>query len=148
LFGSIARFLDGVGMIQNELLDPWSMPDPFREVLLDYLDTLGRYWLLTYGQQIVRAVEVLESEVVRAEVHAELRHLVVDEYQDVNPAHEHLIELLTGPEVELCIVGDDDQAVYQWRGSDVSNINRPCRTGLMYLRSKSFLSAILCRGSI
>ena len=46
----------------------------------------------------------------------------MDEYQDVNPAQERLIELLTGPAVELCVVGDDQQAVYQWRGSDVSNI--------------------------
>jgi DNA helicase II / ATP-dependent DNA helicase PcrA len=55
-------------------------------------------------------------------VHATLRHLIVDEYQDVNPAQERLIRLLTGSEVELCVVGDDDQAIYQWRGSDVSNI--------------------------
>ena len=46
----------------------------------------------------------------------------MDEYQDVNPAQERLIELLTGPQVELCVVGDDQQAIYQWRGSDVSNI--------------------------
>ena len=55
-------------------------------------------------------------------MHAALRHLIVDEYQDVNPAQERLIELLTGPQVELCVVGDDDQAIYQWRGSDVGNI--------------------------
>jgi DNA helicase II / ATP-dependent DNA helicase PcrA len=55
-------------------------------------------------------------------VHATLRHLIVDEYQDVNPAQERLIELLAGPQVELCVVGDDDQAIYQWRGSDVGNI--------------------------
>jgi DNA helicase II / ATP-dependent DNA helicase PcrA len=122
LFGSIARFLEGVGVVENELLDPTTMPDPFREVLLNYLDTLERYRLLTYGQQIVRAVRELESPHVRDVVHAELRHLIVDEYQDVNPAQERLIELLTGPQVELCVVGDDDQAIYQWRGSDVSNI--------------------------
>lgn len=40
----------------------------------------------------------------------------------MNPAQERLIELLAGPEVQLCVVGDDDQAIYQWRGSDVSNI--------------------------
>ena len=63
---------------------------------------------------------------------AELRHLIVDEYQDVNPAQERLIELLTGPQVELCVVGDDQQAIYQWRGSDVSNIvtvRRPLPAG-------------------
>lgn len=48
--------------------------------------------------------------------------MIVDEYQDVNPAQERLIQLLTGPQVELCVVGDDDQAIYQWRGSDVGNI--------------------------
>ena len=122
LFGSIDRFLQGVDVVENELLDPASMPEPFREVLLDYLDTLERYRLLTYGQQIVRAVDELIRPAVAATVHADLRHLIVDEYQDVNSAQERLIELLAGPEVELCVVGDDDQAIYQWRGSDVGNI--------------------------
>ncbi len=108
--------------MENELLDPATMPEPFREVLLAYYDTLERYRLLTYGQQVVRAVREVEREEVRAKVHADLRHLIVDEYQDVNPAQERLIELLAGPKVELCVVGDDDQAIYQWRGSDVSNI--------------------------
>ncbi len=122
LFGSITRFLQGVDVVENELLDPAAMPDPFREVLLAYYDTLERYRLLTYGQQVVRAVREVEREVVRATVHADLHHLIVDEYQDVNPAQERLIELLAGTKVELCVVGDDDQAIYQWRGSDVSNI--------------------------
>ncbi|MFZ6005772.1 MAG: ATP-dependent helicase [Actinomycetota bacterium] len=122
LFGSIDRFLHAVDVIENELLDPHDMPEPFRTVLLGYFDTLERYRLLTYGQQISRAVGELERETVRGKVHASLRHLIVDEYQDINPAQERLIELLTGPEVELCVVGDDDQAIYQWRGSDVVNI--------------------------
>ena len=122
LFGSIARFLQGVDVVENELLDPESMPEPFRQVLLGYLDTLERYRLLTYGQQIVRAVQALEDPVVLAKVRATLRHLIVDEYQDVNPAQERLIATLAGPDVELCVVGDDDQAIYQWRGSDVGNI--------------------------
>jgi DNA helicase-2/ATP-dependent DNA helicase PcrA len=124
LFGSIDRFLRSVDVVENELLDPASMPEPFRSVLCDYLATLERYRLLTFGQQIVRAVTALERTEIRSQVHSVLRHLVVDEYQDVNPAQERLIELLVGPEVELCVVGDDDQAIYQWRGSDVSNIVR------------------------
>jgi len=49
---------------------------------------------------------------------------VVDEYQDVNPAQERLIQLLAKPigQADLAVVGDDDQAIYQWRGSDVGNI--------------------------
>jgi DNA helicase II / ATP-dependent DNA helicase PcrA len=122
LFGSIDRFLRGVDVVENELLEPKVMPEPFRGVLLNYLATLERYRLLTYGQQVVRAVRELERESALASVRATLRHLIVDEYQDVNPAQERLIELLTGPAVELCVVGDDDQAIYQWRGSDVANI--------------------------
>lgn len=122
LFAAIEAFLQSVDVIENELLDPSSMPEPFRTVLTDYFDALERYRLLTYGQQIVSAVRELERSDVAATLHAELRHLIVDEYQDVNPAQERLIELLAGPEVHLCVVGDDDQAIYQWRGSDVANI--------------------------
>lgn len=122
LFGSIERFLRGVDVVENELLDPAAMPEPFGSVLLDYLDTLERYRLLTYGQQVVRAVAELERQAVRDSVHAALRHLIVDEYQDVNPSQERLVQLLAGPRVEVCVVGDDDQAIYQWRGSDVANI--------------------------
>lgn len=122
VFASIEAFLKGVDVVENELLDPATMPDPFGSVLLAYYHTLDRYRLLTYGQQVVRAVKELERPELAAEIHARLRHLIVDEYQDVNPAQERLIELLTGPQVELCVVGDDQQAIYQWRGSDVSNI--------------------------
>ena len=122
LFGSIDRFLRGVDVVENELLDAAPLPEPFRSVLLDYLDTLERYRLLTYGQQVVRAVRELEHGPAVATVHAALRHLIVDEYQDINPAQERLIELLAGPHVEVCVVGDDDQAIYQWRGSEVANI--------------------------
>jgi len=121
-FASIAAFLKGVDVVENELLDPTSMPDPFGSVLHDYYDTLDRYRLLTFGQQVVRAVAELERPEIADDIHAQLRHLIVDEYQDVNPAQERLIELLTGPQVQLCVVGDEQQAIYQWRGSDVSNI--------------------------
>jgi DNA helicase-2/ATP-dependent DNA helicase PcrA len=124
LFASIAAFLKGVDVIENELLDPASMPEPFRSILRDYYATLDRYRLLTYGQQIVRAVAELGRSELADRIHGGLRHLIVDEYQDVNPAQERLIRLLTGAEVSLCVVGDDQQAIYQWRGSDVSNIVR------------------------
>jgi DNA helicase-2/ATP-dependent DNA helicase PcrA len=122
LFASIEGFLKAVDVVENELLDPATLPDPFGSVLRSYYESLDRYRLLTFGQQVVRAVRELERPDLAADVHTHLRHLIVDEYQDVNPAQERLIELLTGPEVELCVVGDDQQAIYQWRGSDVSNI--------------------------
>src|SRR5207244_8315782 len=60
LFAAIESFLKGVDVVENELLDPTSLPEPFRTVLCDYLATLERYRLLTYGQQVVRAVRELD----------------------------------------------------------------------------------------
>jgi DNA helicase-2/ATP-dependent DNA helicase PcrA len=122
LFASIQAFLQSVDVVENELLDPEVMPEPFRKVLLSYYATLDRYHLLTYGQQMVRAVAELSRPELRVQVQAGLRHLIVDEYQDINPVQERLIQLLTGPSTQLCVVGDDDQAIYAWRGSDVTNI--------------------------
>jgi DNA helicase-2/ATP-dependent DNA helicase PcrA len=122
LFESIKRFLADLDVFENELIPLEKLDNPLRSVAERFYDQLDRYRLLTYGQQIAQAVHQLEQPDVRASVLANLRHLIVDEYQDINPAQERLIELLTGEGVELCVVGDDDQAIYQWRGSDVRNI--------------------------
>ncbi len=122
LFTSIERFLRGVDVVENELLDPQSLDGDFGDVLRKYYDTLDRYRLLTFGQQVVQAVRALDEPGVLERIHTSLRHLIVDEYQDVNPVQERLISLLASGAAELCVVGDDDQAIYQWRGSDVSNI--------------------------
>ena len=52
----------------------------------------------------------------------QIRHLLVDEYQDTNPLEERLIQLLRRGCETLTVVGDDDQSIYGWRGADVQNI--------------------------
>lgn len=125
LFQGIENFLRSVEVVEHELLDPSELPDgDFKAALHDYYARLDAYRLMSFGTQIVRAVEALEDPEVHSGVTADLRHLIVDEYQDVNPAQERLIELLAKPagKADLVVVGDDDQAIYQWRGSNVANI--------------------------
>lgn len=124
LFAGIKTFASNAEVVENELIDIERLEDPFRSVLRDYYETLDRYRLLSYGLQIVKAVEALQDPELHAKVTSQVKHLIVDEYQDVNPAQERLIELLAKPngQADLVVVGDDDQAIYQWRGSDVTNI--------------------------
>ncbi len=122
LFKSIATFLTNLEVVENELLEPHQLDDPFREIYETYLSVLEDNRFLTFGQQVARAVKEMQRSEVYEAVHAALRHLIVDEYQDVNPAQERLVEMLAAEPVQLCVVGDDDQSIYQWRGADVSNI--------------------------
>ena len=122
LYTSIKAFIANFDVVQNELIPTDVLDEPFKSILKAFLERLEGYRLLTYGQQIALAARELDRPEVFKEVHSALRHLIVDEYQDINPAQERLIELLATPPVELCVVGDDDQSIYQWRGTDVDNI--------------------------
>lgn len=94
------------------------------------LDCLARYRALLdaqrcldYTAMLERAAELIEHDsAVRERLSARLRLVVVDEYQDLNPLQERLVAALAALGATLCIVGDDDQTLYGWRGADVRNI--------------------------
>ena len=74
-----------------------------------------------------------------------LRHVMVDEYQDVNPCQEELIRLLHQGSQTLFVVGDDDQSIYAWRGADVSNIlgfQRRYPNSTVHTLSQNFRSTV------
>lgn len=119
----IRDFMRTVDVISNEGIAPKALAGTaLGECYQAYRDSLDRYHFLTFGMLISMALEALAEPEIHARVHRALRHLVVDEYQDINPAQERLIQLLAQPPVQLTVVGDDDQSIYQWRGSDVRNI--------------------------
>jgi DNA helicase-2/ATP-dependent DNA helicase PcrA len=96
----------------------------------DYARLLYSHNYFDYTEMINLAVQFLEGKPedgyaetsVHAHVRDDIRYVVVDEYQDVNPLQERLVRGLTQFGANLCVVGDDDQTIYQWRGSAVSNI--------------------------
>ncbi|MDR0931920.1 MAG: UvrD-helicase domain-containing protein, partial [Victivallales bacterium] len=59
---------------------------------------------------------------VLAKYQERYKYLLIDEYQDTNAAQFTIVKLLVGESCNLCVVGDDDQSIYSWRGADVSNI--------------------------
>ena len=70
----------------------------------------------------IAVIELTNNHDLRARISERIKYVVVDEYQDVNPIQEHLVSLLHELGAGLCVVGDDDQTIYQWRGSSVENI--------------------------
>ncbi|MFP4426977.1 MAG: ATP-dependent helicase [Spirochaetaceae bacterium] len=76
-----------------------------------------------FGDLILRPVELLRtSEEVRRRMQDRFRYILVDEYQDSNIAQFQLLQLMAGPDSFVCVVGDDDQSIYRFRGAEVRNI--------------------------
>jgi len=91
-------------------------PDAYQELLdsKSYLD---------YSSILEEAVVLLtNNDALRERLRARLKYVIVDEYQDVNPVQEAIVWSLHSIGAQICVVGDDDQTIYQWRGSDVRNI--------------------------
>lgn len=125
VFSGIELFQQSVDVVENEYIAVAAIPDgAFKDALAKYYAMLDSYRFMSFGTQIVEAVRALEDPATHAAVTTGLMHLIVDEYQDVNPAQERLIQLLAKPNgaADVVVVGDDDQAIYQWRGSHVANI--------------------------
>ena len=88
-----------------------------------YRDLLDQRSYLDYSAILEAAVDALTSDRgLRNRLAARIKYVVVDEYQDVNPVQEAIVRSLHELGARICVVGDDDQTIYQWRGSDVENI--------------------------
>jgi DNA helicase-2/ATP-dependent DNA helicase PcrA len=95
------------------------------EVYPRYQRALAAQRAVDFDDLIARPVELLSTDgALRARYARRFRHLLVDEYQDTNAAQLELLKLLAGAERNVCAVGDDDQAIYGWRGAEVRNILR------------------------
>ena len=92
-------------------------------VYREYQQVLRKNNALDFDDLIVKTVELFQSDMEVLDYYQErFRYIMVDEYQDTNTAQFQLIKLLAGKYKNLCVVGDDDQSIYKFRGANVKNI--------------------------
>lgn len=78
---------------------------------------------LDFDDLLLEAVNLLQSsKAIRDKWKTHFKHIMIDEYQDTNAAQYQLVKLLTNDERNICVVGDDWQSIYSWRGADFTNI--------------------------
>lgn len=88
-----------------------------------YQEQLKRNNAMDFDDLLVNALHVLrDNPDILADYQHRFRYILVDEYQDTNHIQYEIIRLLAKARQNLCVVGDDDQCIYQWRGADISNI--------------------------
>jgi DNA helicase-2/ATP-dependent DNA helicase PcrA len=94
-----------------------------REVYAAYEQRMAAASALDFGDLIYRLVQAMRSDPeLRAQVQNRFDHVLVDEFQDVNHVQFAFVQLLCEKHHNLCVVGDDDQSIYRWRGADRRNI--------------------------
>ncbi len=88
-----------------------------------YQRTLKGNNALDFDDLLFLTVRLFEEEAeICAQYQERFRHILVDEYQDTNHAQYRLVRILAAGHQNLCVVGDDDQGIYSWRGADIQNI--------------------------
>ncbi|MDD3228907.1 MAG: ATP-dependent helicase [Oscillospiraceae bacterium] len=93
-------------------------PPEFAGVFYAYNDMLRAANQIDIDDMIWLPVNMLQTHAdIREALHAKFEHILIDEYQDTNDIQNSLVELSMSEVASLCIVGDDDQCIYEWRGS-------------------------------
>ena len=88
-----------------------------------YEDRLHANNALDFDDLLIKTVRLLKDVAeIREKYNNKFRYILVDEYQDTNSLQFALISFLTEKQQNICVVGDEDQSIYKWRGADISNI--------------------------
>ncbi|MCM1267318.1 MAG: DNA helicase PcrA [Bacteroidales bacterium] len=124
--------LNAISSAKDELISPqeYEMQNGFdyngqkiARAYREYQETLRKNNALDFDDLIMKTVELFKTDAeVLASYQERFRYICVDEYQDTNTAQFELIRLLADRYRNLCVVGDDDQSIYKFRGANIRNI--------------------------
>jgi len=129
---SVSSVLSEIGRQKDNLIDASqyskNSAGDFRKgkisaLFRDYQKVLKENNALDFNDLIVKTVLLFESEpVILSNYQEKFKYIMVDEYQDTNYAQYKLVRMLSDKYHNICVVGDDDQSIYGWRGADIRNI--------------------------
>lgn len=126
-----------IGQAKNRFLDPAQAQDYFLNskrmaedyavvtcsVYEHYQERLAALNALDFDDLLFQAVRLLETSLEAQDFYnRKFKYILVDEYQDTNPAQFRLLSAITRAQQNICVVGDDDQSIYAWRGADPAHI--------------------------
>ncbi|MGH9616568.1 MAG: ATP-dependent helicase [Acidobacteriaceae bacterium] len=123
--------LSRISWAKNHMLAPQEIylqsADPKTERIAHLYDLynkeLERANALDFDDLLLEAVRLLRAvPAVRGYYNRRFRYILIDEYQDTNRPQYELMKMLAGEEQNICVVGDEDQSIYSWRGADIRNI--------------------------
>ncbi len=124
--------MSAISSAKDELIDPqeYEMQNGFdynggkiAKAYREYQATLKKNNALDFDDLIMKTVELFKADAEALKSYQDrFRYIMVDEYQDTNTAQFELIRLLAAGHRNLCVVGDDDQSIYKFRGANIRNI--------------------------
>ena len=126
------QILNAVGRAKDQLITPENYCEAYgneqrqrqiAQAYARYQELLKKADAMDFDDIIVHTVRMLErNKEIREQYQRRFRHILVDEYQDTNHAQYKLISILAEGHLNLCVVGDDDQSIYKFRGATIENI--------------------------
>src|SRR5271154_2591200 len=123
--------LGRISWAKNHMIDPQEyflastnpMEEKIAHIFEIYRKELFKANALDFDDLLLETVRLLKtSSETRERYNRRYRYLLIDEYQDTNRPQYELMKLLAGAEMNVCVVGDEDQSIYSWRGADIRNI--------------------------
>jgi DNA helicase-2/ATP-dependent DNA helicase PcrA len=123
--------LGRISWAKNHMIDPQeyflASTNPIEEKIAHifeiYRKELFKANALDFDDLLLETVRLLKSSSeVRERYNRRYKYLLIDEYQDTNRPQYELMKMLAGPAGNVCVVGDEDQSIYSWRGADIKNI--------------------------
>ena len=121
-----ASFIDRAknrGLLPDSLDELRSDEQLLAEIYAQYQQKLKSANAVDFGDLLLLTVRLFEDcPEVRQRWQERFSHLLIDEFQDTNRVQYRLMQLLLGAKTNICVVGDDDQSIYRWRGAEVGNI--------------------------